>query len=664
MVLIPPVASIPPRSFSPSSTGRFLTSRGAWVVLVLFLLAGIAVLDDYGVAWDEKKQRRITEANLSYILGSHDGLQLKQKDKHYGVAFELPLLLTERLLGLEDTRTIYLSRHLLTHLFFLLGGLCCYLLAVRLFNNRILALAAMLLFLLHPRLYAHSFFNSKDIPFFSMFMISLFLIHRAFARDTMRAFLLCGAAVAVLINLRVMGVMLLIAVVGMRGLDVWYASDKQERIRVLKTLVSFVGGGVLTLYAIWPYLWEDPLGRLVEAITAASRFPRESVELFKGTLVHSTDLPWEYLPTWFLITTPWVVLLLGFIGIVLVLGRGILRPGDILRNTPLRFQLLLLICFIFPILAVIVFNSVLYDGWRHMYFLYAPFCLLAVYGLHWLVSFSKEKYWKVGVYAAAGIGLVMVVIEMVQIHPYQNVYFNALVDHHTPEYLRTQYEMDYWGTSYREGLEYLLEHYPDSPVHIYGKDGHVTRNRMILPATNRQQVIEDHARADFYLDDYRRDVWKGKKLDTFNSIYTRKVYNNTIFSVYAVNLDFLDESSQAFYRNVYHKTKTREPVTRSFFDVYRYEGRLVYIREPCNPNDLRERFFVHILPVNKTDLPDWRKRHGFENLDFDFYTYGIRLDGKCMAVVPLPEYDVTKIHTGQFTRKGRVWERKFSFKQN
>ncbi len=650
-----------------NSTSYFPTSRGVWAVLVLFLLAGIAVLDDYGVSWDEPSQRTIATLNADYISGKNNDLFFKPLNRSYGVAFELPLLLTERLLGLEDTRSIYLNRHLLIHLFFLLGGVCCYLLTLRLFNNRLLALAAMLLFLLHPRLYAHSFFNSKDIPFFSMFMVALLLIHRAFARDTVRAFLLCGVGVAVLINLRVMGVMLLIAVVGMRGLDVRYAESKQERIQVLKTLGGFILSSVLVLYAIWPYLWEDPLGRLMEAITAASRFPHESPELFKGEFVSSVALPWDYLPTWFLITTPWVALLLGLIGIVAVGYRGLTRPRKILRNTPLRFQWLLLACFILPILAVIVLNSVLYDGWRHMYFLYAPFCLLAAYGLHLLISFqlvslSRKKYWQVGVYAAAGIGLVVVVIEMAQIHPYQNVYFNALVDRHTPGYLRTQYEMEYWGTSYKEGLEYLLERYPVSSSlyvhtgsHIFGnRQG--SRNWMILPATDRQRIIFDNTRASFYLANNREYTRKGKKPDIFNSVYTRKVYNNTIFAIQGMDLDLLSAPAQALYRDAYQKVKTGEPVIHSVFDVYRHDGKLVYIKESCTWSDVSKRFFLHVFPMYEVDLPGWRQPYGFDNLDFNFFMHGVRVGNKCIAIVPFPEYDIARIKTGLYSSKGRVWE--------
>ena len=131
----------------------------------------------------------------------------------------MPLIIAERLLGLEDSRAVYLSRRLITHAFFLIGGFFAWLLAYRLFGSRLVALFAMLIFLLHPRIYAHSFFNTKDLPFLSAFMVSLYLIHRAFRRDSVWAFALCGVGVALLTGVRVMGLMLIPAVLGMLALD-------------------------------------------------------------------------------------------------------------------------------------------------------------------------------------------------------------------------------------------------------------------------------------------------------------------------------------------------------------------------------------------------------------------------------------------------------------
>ena len=201
----------------------------AVAILVLFAAAGAAVVGDYGLTVDANSQRRIAAANLEYVLGGDDALSAhnlpRAHDRYYGVAFDLPLLLAERALGLDDSRTVYLFRHSATHLFWLCGGFACFLLARRLFGGGPLALLAMLLFLLHPRLYAHAFFNSKDVPFLSMFMIALCLVHRAFEKDTVRAFAVLGAAAAALTNLRIMGVMLVAAVLGMRACDLLLAAS-------------------------------------------------------------------------------------------------------------------------------------------------------------------------------------------------------------------------------------------------------------------------------------------------------------------------------------------------------------------------------------------------------------------------------------------------------
>ena len=233
----------------------------AVAILVLFAAAGAAVVGDYALSEDMRQQRSIAAANLAYVLGDGDALsvggdhRLRAYDRYYGVAFELPLLLAERALGLDDSRTAHLLRHGATHLFWLCGGFACFLLARRLFRSGPLALLAMLLFLLHPRLYAHAFFNSKDVSFLSMFMIALYLVHRAFEKDTVRAFVVLGMGTAVLTNLRIMGLMLFAAVPVMRALDLLHAAQRSERRRVLKTTAAFAAAGGATLYAISPYLW-------------------------------------------------------------------------------------------------------------------------------------------------------------------------------------------------------------------------------------------------------------------------------------------------------------------------------------------------------------------------------------------------------------------------
>lgn len=74
-----------------------------------------------------------------------------------------------------------------------------------------------------------------------------------------------------------------------------------------------------------------------------------------------------------------------------------------------------------------------------------------------------------------------------------------------------------------------------------------------------------------------------------------------------------------------------------------------YVKEPCSVADIKDPFFLHIIPVEATALPESRQPYGFGNLDFYFRKYGSIVDGKCLATVPLPDYDIAEINIGQFS---------------
>ena len=98
-----------------------------------------------------------------------------------------------------------------------------------------------------------------------------------------------------------------------------------------------------------------------------------------------------------------------------------------------------------------------------------------------------------------------------------------------------------------------------------------------------------------------------------------------------------------------------EPDFRSVFDLH-YDGTmLTYLKEPCTTADTSARFFLHVVPSDPAVLP--ADAAGFENRDFAFPDYGLRLDGQCTARVPLPPYAIDRLRTGQFVSGGgRLWE--------
>ena len=504
----------------------------ALLVLAAILMVGVAILDDYGAGWDAWGQRQLATRNLAFILGQADSLP-QNWDRYYGVAFTLPLLLVERILGLEDSHDIILSRHLLTHLFFLAGALCCSLLTYRIFNNRLLALLALLLFVLHPRLYAHSFFNSKDLPFLSMFMICIYLTHWAFKKDRLWGFLILGGSVGILINLRIMGIMLLPMVLAMRALDLLQAPSEARR-QVAATGGAFAAACLCTLYAVSPYLWANPL-ELLAALQELSRHPTNRSEVFQGNWVSADSLPPHFIPTWIAVSTPPATLLLAAVGLLATCGQGLAQPMRALNNTELRFGLFLVACLALPLVAVVLAKAHMHNAWRHLFFVYAPMCLLAAAGLHWIGAAMQKlpSPWRTASHALVGVGMAVTAAEMVLIHPHQQAYFNFLVDRRTPERLRTQYAMDSWRVSCREGLGHLLAHYPQTTVHVrYGTA--VSNGWGTFPKEERERLVLVREGEGFRIA-CGNLLHEPPTTKPDDAVFSRKLYNSTILRVEAAS---------------------------------------------------------------------------------------------------------------------------------
>ena len=128
-------------------------------------------------------------------------------------------------------------------------------------------------------------------------------------------------------------------------------------------------------------------------------------------------------------------------------------------------------------------------------------------------------------------------------------------------------------------------------------------------------------------------------------------------AIFRVNKSYAPTSNP--YRAAYQSIVSGdygEPAARSTFDVYRTATALTYIKEQCAPADLAAKFMLHVIPADSSNLPAHRRRHGFDNLAFRFADYGLIWNGKCVAIAPLPGYEITAIRTGQnLSGQGELW---------
>lgn len=112
----------------------------------------------------------------------------------------------------------------------------------------------------------------------------------------------------------------------------------------------------------------------------------------------------------------------------------------------------------------------------------------------------------------------------------------------------------------------------------------------------------------------------------------------------------IDKNASPSYPEVYHSITSRPPAARGAFDLYVNGHTLTYVNASCSAADTTDPFFLHLFPAAPHDRPNQR---GF---DFDSDGRGVRFDGKCLATVRLPGYDLAGLRTGQYTDAGVLWQ--------
>jgi hypothetical protein len=506
----------------------------AIIIFIITVIIGLFVYKDYGIAWDEQWQRDTGLINYNFIFHGHTSLST-YADKDYGVAFELPLIIIEKLLKLKDSREIYLMRHIVTHLFFLFSAFILYLLIYILYKNRILGILGYLILLLSPLMYAHSFFNTKDIPFMSMFIICFFLFELAFQKWKACYFLLFGICTGLVINIRIMGVMFLLFVSVFMIIDQILTPDKKK---IWRFYLIYLISSVSTLIIIWPYLWESPIINFVRAFFTFSKYPRRVFDqLMFGDYTRITDFKWYYIPVWFSITTPIPVIFAGLTGSILIFINLTKTPIKFFSNALNRNQLMYLFCFFGSIASVIILHSVLYNGWRQMYFIYPSFILLSIYGISGIFKI-RNKHIRLFSYFPLIIIFVFNFTNvgwfMIRNHPFEHVYFNNFISHEE-QYLKNNFVMDYWGTSYKQALEYVLNKDINNKINILVANLPGKYNARILEKNNRERLnyvfkIED---ADYYISKYKLNI-KGFGYPACIEVFNIKVLNSDIISVWKI----------------------------------------------------------------------------------------------------------------------------------
>jgi hypothetical protein len=476
---------------------------------VALFIAGLLIYKDFGVPIDESYQLQVAQKNHIYIFNS-DPTLLSFKDRYYGVVFELPLFwASTRFTGLE---TVYV-RHLLLFLAFLASVVIFYLLSLRLFHSPWWGLLAVITLAVSPRIFSDAFYNSKDIAFMDVFILSIWtLVLAVDIPEKRKWFYTCvlvfvhALASSLLIGTRIVGVMIVPISVTLLGIANLRINQSWRRTLMIIAIYLIVTAGATVLF--WPVLWHDPLREFLNAFLQMSKYDvYGKAVLYLGQYYPSEALPWHYLPIWIGISTP-IIILAGFvIGIGEWIRSTIQFFQGATENTLKKFGrwisnpdtlpwLAVAGWLVIPIISIYLFHSVLYNGWRHLFFIYPAIILFATRGffsLHnWLSHMTgRRAEITILIILVLVVGLFEPISFLFRYHLYGTAYFNQLAG--DPKTLRQRFELDYWGLSYKEAIDYILATDPGDRIPIYMADvsGLDYINSELAPEQKSRLVVLD-----------------------------------------------------------------------------------------------------------------------------------------------------------------------------
>ena len=159
-----------------------------YIFLIPFFFIGATLSTKVGITHDELYDLNVWEANKNLFLNNFfntdlDTSFLSGGSKFYGSGFHILSIPIESLTiflfsdthYLEKTK-ILLSKHITVFILFFISGLFFKRILKLIIENEFFSNLGTVFYFLNPYLLGHSFFNVKDIPFLTFWIICTYLI--------------------------------------------------------------------------------------------------------------------------------------------------------------------------------------------------------------------------------------------------------------------------------------------------------------------------------------------------------------------------------------------------------------------------------------------------------------------------------------------------------
>lgn len=427
------------------------------IMIILSFSAGINADDSYQVKYSENVVNFYT--SFGEDRSALENVRIGNSEapmQNYGGFYELMAGGINRILGYDELQPGYHNvRQMLIALFGFVAMFFTGLFVKEIAGWRAGILAFLLMFL-SPRFLGHSMMNPKDIPYAAGFAISLYYLIRILKylpKPTWKDALGFAVGVGVALGTRAGG-LLVIAYAGLfAGIDFlmkYGLKGLGTHFKMIAKYLLYIGvpaiGGYIIAILFWPAALVSPIKFPLEALGAFSQFGTAIRLLFEGENVMSDTTPWYYGSLWISKTIP-LFTLIGLTGSLVFLPR-------LLRNYSRVAVLLAFFAVFFPLLYIIYKGSSLYDGWRHLIFIYPPMVILA--SLFWVELeklFQENLVAKRAIWAILAILMLIPGIFIARNAAYPYTYFNPIGGGIHGAF--GNYETDYWGISCKQAIRWM-----------------------------------------------------------------------------------------------------------------------------------------------------------------------------------------------------------------
>ncbi|MBN8695343.1 MAG: glycosyltransferase family 39 protein [Bacteroidetes bacterium] len=490
-----------------SETTYIKIQRSSRVLIIslfaVYFIVGLFTFSDYGLSWDENSQwKNNGHANYNFIFHDDERTLLDGLDKYHGPAFELVLVFIENAFSMQELRSIFLMRHLFTFLTFFISAIVFFFLSRKIFKKDLLALLGVLMYVLSPHIYSHSFYNSKDAIFLAFIVFSLYSMLIFMEKPGIKSAFIYALLSAFTIDIRIIGILLPLLTISLFVVDLFLNSEYAKQ--GAKAFMSYFIFLIPLIILFWPVLWIDPVFHFIEALKENAKYPWNGDVLYFGEYIKAAELPWHYLFVWNFIARPILYSFLFIVGTGVLLISFVKAPIAFIMDR--RIEFIIAAVFLLPLLAVLLFNSPAFDTGRHFYFMHCSFILIALYGTAYLLERIRVKNILLLVYSFFFLSFISVIIRMIQLHPYQHLYFNSAIVGGLKQ-AQANFETDYWGLAARPLLEQIVKNDTSASIQLFAENYPGKLNAAMLSLEDRKRIVyvDTPEVAKYYLGDYR---WK------------------------------------------------------------------------------------------------------------------------------------------------------------